>query len=150
MTFVKHIENGMITIPFAALILSSLESEDKLEMHTLDRVIILFKDNMHPHEKLTVVNELTKLTNSLVSEMATQWDISPEPENSISIPMEALEDAGIDNGDLRVLADDGIVILIRDNQKAGLSPSTIDELAEYGVSPEQLSVLLAEDAADDQ
>ena len=148
MTFVKYSSDGKVIIQPAALILSSLEHEEKLEMHTLDNALVLLKDDMEVQEKFAVMAELSKLINSLLVEAITQLDDTPEDLHSISIPIEAFEDAGIDEGDLRVLADDGVVILVRDTQEVKLSPWTLDELARCGVTQEQMEHLLKEARAD--
>ena len=144
MTFVKYSSNGKIIIQPAALILSSLEREEQLEMHTLDSALVLLKSNMEIQEKFSVMAELVKLINSMLAEAITQLDEAPDDLHSIRIPIEAFEDAGIDEGDLQVLADDGIVILVQDAQEVKLSSWTLDELARCGVTQEQMEHLLKE------
>ena len=148
MTFVKYSSDGKIIIQPAALILSSLEREEQLEMHTLDSALVLLKSNMEIQEKFSVMAELVKLINSMLAEAITQLDESPDDLHSIRIPIEAFEDAGIDEGDLQVLADDGIVILVQDAQEVKLSSWTLDELARCGVTQEQMKQLLKEARAD--
>ena len=144
MTFVKYSSDGKIIIQPAALILSSLEREEQLEMHTLDSALVLLKSNMEIQEKFSVMAELVKLINSMLAEAITQLDEAPDDLHSIRIPIEAFEDAGIDEGDLQVLADDGIVILVQDAQEVKLSSWTLDELARCGVTQEQMEHLLKE------
>lgn len=144
MTFVKYSSDGKIIIQPAALILSSLEREEQLEMHTLDSALVLLKSNMEIQEKFSVMAELVKLINSMLAEAITQLDEAPDDLHSIRIPIDAFEDAGIDEGDLQVLADDGIVILVQDAQEVKLSSWTLDELARCGVTQEQMEHLLKE------
>ena len=144
MTFVKYSSDGKIIIQPAALILSSLEREEQLEMHTLDSALVLLKSNMEIQEKFSVMAELVKLVTSMLAEAITQLDEAPDDLHSIRIPIEAFEDAGIDEGDLQVLADDGIVILVQDAQEVKLSSWTLDELARCGVTQEQMEHLLKE------
>ena len=148
MTFVKYSSDGKVIIQPAALVLSSLEHEEKLEMHTLDSALVLLKSNMEIQEKFSVMAELVKLINSMLAEAITQLDEAPDDLHSIRIPIEAFEDAGIDEGDLQVLADDGIVILVQDAQEVKLSSWTLDELARCGVTQEQMKQLLKEARAD--
>lgn len=144
MTFVKYSSDGKIIIQPAALILCSLEREEQLEMHTLDSALVLLKSNMEIQEKFSVMAELVKLVTSMLAEAITQLDEAPDDLHSIRIPIEAFEDAGIDEGDLQVLADDGIVILVQDAQEVKLSSWTLDELARCGVTQEQMEHLLKE------
>ena len=51
MTFVKYSSDGKVIIQPAALVLSSLEHEEKLEMHTLDNALVLLKDDMEGKSK---------------------------------------------------------------------------------------------------
>lgn len=150
MTFLKYSSDGKIIIQPAALILSSLEDEEMLEMHALNNALVLLKNDMEIKEKFAVMSELSKLINSLLAEAISQADAEPDTLHSISIPIEAFEDAGIDVGDLRVLADDGIVILVRDTQEVKLSPWTLEELARCGVTQEQMKNLLREAKVNDE
>ena len=52
MTFIKYTNDGKAVIQPAALVLSGLEKEDALEMHTLDSAIVLIKEEMPPVEKV--------------------------------------------------------------------------------------------------
>lgn len=149
MTFLKYSSDGKIVIQPAALILSSLEDEEILEMHALNNVLVLLKNDMEIKEKFAVMSELSKLINSLLAEVITQAEAEPDTPHSITIPIEAFEDAGIDEGDLRVLADDGIVILVRDTREVKLSPWTLEELARCGVTQEQMKNLLKEAKVND-
>lgn len=74
MTFIKYTDDGKVVIQPAALVLSSLENADQLEMHILDRALVLLKDDMEVQEKFAVMSELTRLVNSMMVEVITQWD----------------------------------------------------------------------------
>ena len=143
MTFAKYTDDGKVIIQPAALILSSLEDEEMLEMHTLTHAIVLLKEDMAVQEKADVAGELIRLSNSLMTEAITQLEDQPA-EGTIRIPLEAFEDAGIDGDNLRILVDDGLLIFARDDRGAEPSPRTVEALAGYGISKEHLADLLKE------
>ena len=147
MTFVKYTDEGKVVIQPAALMLSSLDEEELLEMHTLDKVLILLKDEMTPQETVAVVEELTRFCGSLMADAAAQLEGTPE-KDTIRIPAEAFEDAGIDAENLRLLIDDGLLIFARDDREVKFSPRTIAELMKCGIPAAKLAALLKEYQAD--
>ena len=103
MTFIKYTNDGKAVIQPAALTLSGLDSEETLEMHTLENAIVLLKPEMTPVEKAALMVTLMRLVNSLTVDMMTAWDeqeaAHPQMEDffedSIPVPAEAFADAGI-------------------------------------------------------
>ena len=75
MTFIKYTNDGKAVIQPAALILSGLDTEDALEMHTLENAIVLFKQEMEPSEKVAAVTTLLRLTG-WVSRNSAVWSFS--------------------------------------------------------------------------
>ena len=65
MTFIKYTNDGKAVIQPAALTLSGLDAEKKLEMHTLNKAIVLLKDRITAEDNLTAINEQLRLANSL-------------------------------------------------------------------------------------
>ena len=131
MTFIKYTNDGKAVIQPAALTLSNLDSEDILELHTLDNAIVLLKKEMTPVEKCALMQALMRLVNTLTVDMMTEWDEQEDcgDENDedfcddvISIPVEAFEDAGIWGEDLRVHVTDGAVIITPDDDST-MEPS---------------------------
>ena len=130
MTFIKYTNDGKAVIQPAALVLSNLDNENALEMHTLDNAIVLLKENMTPLEKFFAVESLIRLVESLAVELegdtdndaadndATDDDDEADDEDfcddTIPIPVEAFEDAGIWGKDLHVQVIDGAVIITAD------------------------------------
>lgn len=124
MNFIKYTNDGKAVIQPAALTLSGLENEDTLEMHTLNNVIVLLKEEMSPLDKMETACSLMHLVNTLTVDMMPQLDKQEErsTENDedfcddvIPIPCEAFEDAGIWGEDLRIRAIDGAVIITPDD-----------------------------------
>ena len=74
MTFIKYTNDGKAVIQPAALVLSGLEKEDALEMHTLDSAIVLIKEEMPPVEKVKTVCSLMRLVNSLTADLMCGFD----------------------------------------------------------------------------
>lgn len=125
MTFIKYTNDGKAVIQPAALVLSNLDNENALEMHTLDNAIVLLKENMTPLEKFFAVESLIRLVESLAVELegdtdndAADDDDEADDEDfcddTIPIPVEAFEDAGIWGKDLHVQVIDGAVIITAD------------------------------------
>lgn len=125
MTFIKYTNDGKAVIQPAALVLSNLDNENALEMHTLDNAIVLLKENMTPLEKFFTVESLIRLVESLAVELEGDTDHDAadnddEADNedfcddTIPIPVEAFEDAGIWGKDLHVQVIDGAVIITAD------------------------------------
>ena len=125
MTFIKYTNDGKAVIQPAALTLSNLDKEDALEMHTLNNAIVLLKENMTPMEKFFAFESLIRLMESLAVELegdtdndATDDDDEADDEDfcddTIPIPVEAFEDAGIWGKDLHVQVIDGAVIITAD------------------------------------
>ena len=74
MTFIKYTTDGKAVIQPAALILSGLDREDALEMHTLENAIVLFKQKMKPAEKVAATTTLLRLAHSLLEDMLADWE----------------------------------------------------------------------------
>ena len=129
MTFIKYTNDGKAVIQPAALTLSGLDAEKKLEMHTLNKAIVLLKDRMTAEDKLTAINELLRLANSLAVSVAA--DLKEEQE--FQLPYEAVIDAGLDDCELEVFADDGIVMIVGAQESVNISSWTVRELARHGL-----------------
>ena len=125
MTSIKYTNDGKAVIQPAALVLSNLDNENALEMHTLDNAIVLLKENMTPLEKFFAVESLIRLVESLAVELegdtdndAADDDDEADDEDfcddTIPIPVEAFEGAGIWGKDLHVQVIDGAVIITAD------------------------------------
>ena len=129
MTFINYTNDGKAVIQSAALILSGLEREKTLELHTLENAIVLLKPEMKPVEKAAAMMTLMRLVNSLGADMMTGWEGQEEDENMcgschgcdedmLPIPAEAFADAGILFDNLRVFSIDGAVLVVSDDHKA--------------------------------
>ena len=129
MTFINYTNDGKAVIQSAALILSGLEREETLELHTLENAIVLLKPEMKPVEKAAAMMTLMRLVNSLGADMMTGWEGQEEDENMcgschgcdedmLPIPAEAFADAGILHDNLRVFSVDGAVLVVSDDHKA--------------------------------
>ena len=129
MTFINYTNDGKAVIQSAALILSGLEREETLELHTLENAIVLLKLEMTPVEKAAAMMTLMRLVNSLWADMMTGWEGQEEDENMcgschgcdedmLPIPAEAFADAGILFDNLRVFSVDGAVLVVSDDHKA--------------------------------
>lgn len=129
MTFINYTNDGKAVIQSAALILSGLEREETLELHTLENAIVLLKPEMKPVEKAAAMITLMRLVNSLGADMMTGWEGQEEDENMcgschgcdedmLPIPAEAFADAGILFDNLRVFSVDGAVLVVSDDHKA--------------------------------
>lgn len=129
MTFIKYTNDGKAVIQPAALTLSGLDGGKKLEMHTLNQAIVLLKDHMTNEDKISAINELLRLANSLAVSVSTELKM----EQEFQFPYEAVIDAGLDGCDLEVFADDGIVMIVGDHESVNLSSWTVRELARHGL-----------------
>lgn len=129
MTFINYTNDGKAVIQSAALILSGLEREETLELHTLENAIVLLKPEMKPVEKAAAMMTLMRLVNSLGAEMMTGWEGQEGDEDMcgschgcdedmLPIPAEAFADAGILFDNLRVFSVDGAVLVVSDDHKA--------------------------------
>lgn len=125
MTFIKYTNDGKAVIQPAALVLSNLDNENALEMHTLDNAIVLLKENMTPLEKFFTVESLIRLVESLAVELEGDTDNDAADDDdeadddgfcddTIPIPAEAFEDAGIWGKNLNIQAIDGAVVITAD------------------------------------
>ena len=123
MTFINYTNDGKAVIQSAALILSGLEREETLELHTLENAIVLLKPEMEPVEKAAAMMTLMRLVNSLGADMMAGWKGQEEDEEKcegchgcdedmLPIPAEAFADAGILFDNLRVLSVDGAVLVV--------------------------------------
>ena len=123
MTFINYTNDGKAVIQSAALILSGLEREETLELHTLENAIVLLKPEMKPVEKAAAMMTLMRLTNSLWADMMAAWESQEKDEEKcegchgcdedmLPIPAEAFADAGILFDNLRVLSVDGAVLVV--------------------------------------
>lgn len=129
MTFINYTNDGKAVIQSAALILSGLEREKTLELHTLENAIVLLKPEMKPVEKAAAMITLMRLVNSLGADMMTGWEGQEGDEDMcgschgcdedmLPIPAEAFADAGILFDNLRVFSVDGAVLVVSDDHKA--------------------------------
>lgn len=129
MTFINYTNDGKAVIQSAALILSGLEREETLELHTLENAIVLLKLEMKPVEKAAAMMTLMRLVNSLGADMMTGWEGQEGDEDMcgschgcdedmLPIPAEAFADAGILFDNLRVFSVDGAVLVVSDDHKA--------------------------------
>ena len=129
MTFINYTNDGKAVIQSAALILSGLEREKTLELHTLENAIVLLKPEMKPVEKAAAMMTLMRLVNSLGADMMTSWEGQEGDEDMcgschgcdedmLPIPAEAFADAGILFDNLRVFSVDGAVLVVSDDHKA--------------------------------
>jgi len=120
MTFIKYTNDGKAVIQPAALTLSGFDEEKKLEMHTLDKAIVLLKENMVPLEKFFAIESLIRLVESLAVELETDTDDDNKADDdgfyddTIPIPAEAFEDAGIWGKNLNIQVIDGAVVITAD------------------------------------
>lgn len=125
MTFIKYTNDGKAVIQPAALVLSNLDNENALEMHTLDNAIVLLKENMTPLEKFFTVESLIRLVESLAVELEGDTDNDAADDDdeadddgfcddTIPIPAEAFEDAGIWGKNLNIQVIDGAVVITAD------------------------------------
>lgn len=123
MTFINYTNDGKAVIQSAALILSGLEQEETLELHTLENAIVLLKPEMKPVEKAAAMMTLMRLVNSLGADMMTAWETQEKDEEKcegchgcdedmLPIPAEAFADAGILFDNLRVFSVDGAVLVV--------------------------------------
>ena len=123
MTFINYTNDGKAVIQSAALILSGLEREETLELHTLENAIVLLKPEMKPVEKAAAMMTLMRLTNSLWADMMAAWESQEKDEEKcegchgcdedmLPIPAEAFADAGILFDNLRVFSVDGAVLVV--------------------------------------
>lgn len=86
MTFIKYTHDGKAVIQPAALTLSNLDNEDTLEMHTLEKAIVLLKEKMTPVEKVETACGLMRLINSLSADLMCGFDeCIDEDEASVMI-----------------------------------------------------------------
>ena len=129
MTFINYTNDGKAVIQSAALILSGLEREKTLELHTLENAIVLLKPEMKPVEKAAAMMTMMRLVNSLGADMMTGWEGQEGDEDMcgschgcdedmLPIPAEAFADAGILFDNLRVFSVDGAVLVVSDDHKA--------------------------------
>lgn len=123
MTFINYTNDGKAVIQSAALILSGLEREETLELHTLENAIVLLKPEMKPVEKAAAMMTLMRLVNSLGADMMAGWKDQEDDEDvcdgchgcnedTLPIPAEAFADAGILFDNLRVFSVDGAVLVV--------------------------------------
>ena len=123
MTFINYTNDGKAVIQSAALILSGLEREETLELHTLENAIVLLKPEMKPVEKVAAMMTLMRLANSLWADMMAAWENQEGDEEKcegchgcdedmLPIPAEAFADAGILFDNLRVFSVDGAVLVV--------------------------------------
>ena len=141
MTFIKYTNDGKAVIQPAALILSGLDREDALEMHTLENAIVLLKQKMEPVEKATAMMALIRLVNSLWADMLARWEdqegdadpcggCSGCDEEMLPIPAEAFADADILYDNLRVVSVDGAVLVVSDDRKTAWSEALTKAILE--------------------
>ena len=141
MTFIKYTNDGKAVIQPAALTLSGLEQEETLEMHILEKAIVLLKPDMEPVEKTAAMMTLMRLTNSLLADMLADWENQEDDadpcdgcsgcdEDMLPIPAEAFADADILYDNLRVISVDGAVLVVSDDRKTAWSESLTKAILE--------------------
>ena len=141
MTFIKYTNDGKAVIQPAALTLSGLEQEETLEMHILEKAIVLLKPDMEPVEKAAAMMALIRLVNSLWADMLAGWEdqegdtdpcdgCSGCDEDMLPIPAEAFADADILYDNLRVVSVDGAVLVVSDDRKTAWSEALTKAILE--------------------
>lgn len=141
MTFIKYTNDGKAVIQPAALTLSVLEQEETLEMHILEKAIVLLKPDMEPVEKAAAMMTLMRLTNSLLADMLADWENQEDDadpcdgcsgcdEDMLPIPAEAFADADILYDNLRVVSVDGAVLVVSDDRKTAWSEALTKAILE--------------------
>ena len=141
MTFINYTNDGKAVIQSAALILSGLEREETLELHTLENAIVLLKPDMEPVEKAAAMMTLMRLTNSLLADMLADWENQEDDadpcdgcsgcdEDMLPIPAEAFADADILYDNLRVVSVDGAVLVVSDDRKTAWSEALTKAILE--------------------
>lgn len=141
MTFIKYTNDGKAVIQPAALTLSGLEQEKTLEMHILEKAIVLLKPDMEPVEKAAAMMTLMRLTNSLLADMLADWENQEDDadpcdgcsgcdEDMLPIPAEAFADADILYDNLRVVSVDGAVLVVSDDRKTAWSEALTKAILE--------------------
>ena len=141
MTFIKYTNDGKAVIQPAALTLSGLEQEETLEMHILEKAIVLLKPDMEPMEKAAAMMTLMRLTNSLLADMLADWENQEDDadpcdgcsgcdEDMLPIPAEAFADADILYDNLRVVSVDGAVLVVSDDRKTAWSEALTKAILE--------------------
>ena len=141
MTFIKYTNDGKAVIQPAALTLSGLEQKETLEMHILEKAIVLLKPDMEPVEKTTAMMTLMRLTNSLLADMLADWENQEDDadpcdgcsgcdEDMLPIPAEAFADADILYDNLRVVSVDGAVLVVSDDRKTAWSEALTKAILE--------------------
>ena len=144
MTFIKYTNDGKAVIQPAALTLSGLEQEETLEMHILEKAIVLLKPDMEPVEKAAAMMTLMRLTNSLLADMLADWENQEDDadpcdgcsgcdEDMLPIPAEAFADADILYDNLRVLSVDGAVLVVSDDRKTKWAAELDKSLEQFGI-----------------
>lgn len=128
MEFINYTHDGKTVIQPAALLLSKLEQEEVLELHTLDNAIVLLKNEMTPLEKSETMCALMRLVNALTADLMCGFDEDEADEedtedaafcgDALPIPAETLEAAGIFGSNLRVQVIDGAVVITADTEQA--------------------------------
>lgn len=126
MEFINYTQDGKAVIQPAALLLSKLEQEEVLELHTLDNAIVLLKKEMTPLEKSETMCALMRMANALAADLMCGFDVDEDSEDdedddtscdgSIPIPAEVLEAAGIWGESLRIQVIDGAVVITADTE----------------------------------
>ena len=141
MTFIKYTNDGKAVIQPAALTLSGLEQEETLEMHILEKAIVLLKPDMEPVQKAAAMMTLMRLTNSLLADMLADWENQEDDadpcdgcsgcdEDMLPIPAEAFADADILYDNLRVVSVDGAVLVVSDDRKTAWSEALTKAILE--------------------
>ena len=165
MTFIKYTHDGKAVIQPAALTLSNLDNEDMLEMHTLDKAIVLLKENMAPMEKYLAIASLIRLVESLAVELEAAADDGAVNDSDdgdddtgvacddvIPIPIEAFEDAGIWGKDLHIQVVDGAVVITADEEANDFTDKMVQTIGKHlfdaAVSLTMVTELLKSGGAD--
>lgn len=148
MNFVNFNSEGKFVIQNPALILSGLENEPKLEMHTLDGAIILIKPERSFLDQLKLRSGLNNFVSYLTSEVdkvctkheEADRDNSDINSDGIRIPFEMFENAGILGENLCLRCIEGAVIITSEK----MAEDTLDKIADGVVrAPYNIAVLVA-------
>ena len=148
MNFVNFNSDGKIVIQNLALILSGLENEQKLEMHTLDGAIVLIKPERSLLDQLKLRSGMNNFVSYLTSEVdkvcteheEEDHDTCDINSDGIRIPFGMFEDAGILGENLCLRCIESAVIITSEEMAEDTLEKITDGLAR---APYDIAVLIA-------
>lgn len=148
MNFVNFNSDGKIIIQNPALILSGLENEPKLEMHTLDGAIVLIKPERSLLDQLKLRSGMNNFVSYLTSEVdevcakhgEEDYDNGDVNSDGIRIPLEMLENAGILGEKLYLRCIEGAVIITSEKPVEDTLDKIMNGIAR---APYDIAVLVA-------